>query len=262
MMTAPAVFDFRGHEVRVVESSGEPHWVASDVAKVLGYRSAPDMVRNVEPEEADTHNLRIRSANGVEQSREVTIISEAGLYEAILKARVPAARDFKRWVTREVLPTIRKHGAYMTPATIEEVLTDPDTIIKLATDLKRERERRLELEAPAKSWHTLAAAGGDFSVSEAAKTLSRDPAIRIGRDQLFRYMRDLGWIFRTKGHRAHWEAYQQKAIAAGRLVHKMSRPFLNERTGEMEQPAPTVRITPKGLQELHELLGGSYELAA
>ncbi|MEX3562145.1 antA/AntB antirepressor family protein [Corynebacterium phoceense] len=129
-----------------------------------------------------------------------------------------------------------------------------------------ERAERAEaearaLEVPAKSWGTLAAAGGDYSVAEAAKTLSRDPNIRIGRDQLFAAMRDAGWIFRTKGRRAHWEAYQDKAINTGRLVHKLSRPFLNERTGEMEQPSPTVRVTPKGLNELHVLLGGSNQSA-
>ena len=104
------------------------------------------------------------------------------------------------------------------------------------------------------------AQGGDYSVSAAAKTLSRDPNIRIGRDQLFKFMCELGWIFRTTGRRAHWEAYQDKAINTGRLAHKLSRPFLNEKTGEMEQPAPTVRVTPKGLHELHQHLGGSDQV--
>lgn len=122
-------------------------------------------------------------------------------------------------------------------------------------------EAQATLEAPAKSWNTMAAQGGDYSVSAAAKTLSRDPNIRIGRDQLFKFMRELGWIFRTTGRRAHWEAYQDKAINTGRLAHKLSRPFLNEKTGEMEQPAPTVRVTPKGLHELHVALGGSNNTA-
>ena len=74
-------------------------------------------------------------------------------------------------------------------------------------------------------------------------------------------MRELGWIFRTTGRRAHWEAYQDKSINTGRLAHKLSRPFLNEKTGEMEQPAPTVRVTPKGLHELHVALGGSSNTA-
>ncbi|MGO3084235.1 antA/AntB antirepressor family protein [Ancrocorticia populi] len=132
-------------------------------------------------------------------------------------------------------------------------------LVEAQSTLRALESKTRELEAPAKSWNTMAAQGGDYSVSAAAKTLSRDPSIRIGRDQLFRFMSEVGWIFRTKGHRAHWEAYQAKAIETGRLAHKLSRPFLNEKSGEMEQPAPTVRITPKGLHELHVLLGGSEQ---
>ena len=127
-----------------------------------------------------------------------------------------------------------------------------------ARDLAEKRAR--ELEAPAKSWATMAAAGGDYSVSAAAKTLSRDPNISIGRDQLFAFMADEKWIFRAKGRRKHWEAYQDKGMNTGRLTHKLSRPFLNEKTGEWEQPDPTVRVTPKWLHELHKLLGGSTQI--
>ncbi|MFR9881658.1 antA/AntB antirepressor family protein [Corynebacterium striatum] len=134
-------------------------------------------------------------------------------------------------------------------------------LVEAQATLEAANNKVRELEAPAKSWNTMAAQGGDYSVSAAAKTLSRDPNIRIGRDQLFKFMRELGWIFRTTGRRAHWEAYQDKAINTGRLAHKLSRPFLNERTGEMEQPAPTVRVTPKGLHELYVALGGSSNTA-
>lgn len=134
-------------------------------------------------------------------------------------------------------------------------------LVEAQATLEAANNKVRELEAPAKSWNTMAAQGGDYSVSAAAKTLSRDPNIRIGRDQLFRFMRELGWIFRTTGRRAHWEAYQDRSINTGRLAHKLSRPFLNEKTGEMEQPAPTVRVTPKGLHELHVALGGSSNTA-
>ncbi|MFR9957846.1 antA/AntB antirepressor family protein [Corynebacterium striatum] len=134
-------------------------------------------------------------------------------------------------------------------------------LVEAQATLEAANNKVRELEAPAKSWNTMAAQGGDYSVSAAAKTLSRDPNIRIGRDQLFKFMRELGWIFRTTGRRAHWEAYQDKAINTGRLAHKLSRPFLNERAGEMEQPAPTVRVTPKGLHELYVALGGSSNTA-
>ena len=133
--------------------------------------------------------------------------------------------------------------------------------IKVADSTIKELEAKTrELEPAAKSWTYLAAPGGDYSVAGAAKTLSRDPNISIGRNKLFDFMREQRWIFRTAGKRAHWEAYQDKGINTGRLVHKLSSPFMNEKTGEWEQPAPTIRITPKGLHELHKLLGGSEQI--
>lgn len=250
------VFDFNGARVRVItEDPDNPQWVATDVAKVLGYRNSPDMVRRLDEDEKGTRSVRTLGG-----TQTVTTVTESGLYTAILGSKRSEAKAFKRWVTHEVLPTIRKHGGYLTPRKMEEVLTDPDTIIQLATQLKTERQRAAALEArnqqiepAARSWDTLAKAGGDFSVSEAAKTLSRDPNITIGRDRLFQKLNALGWIYRTKGHRPHWEAYQTH-IDNGRLLHKLSRPFLNERTGEWEQPAPTIRITPKGMGKLHALL--------
>ncbi|RSZ61515.1 BRO-like protein [Corynebacterium hylobatis] len=254
------MFDFRGHDVRAfLAKDGEPRWVATDVARILGYASAKDMTRNLDEDEKGGHNLPTLGGAQI-----MTVITESGLYAAILRSRKVEAKEFKRWVTREVLPSIRRHGAYMTPTTVEQILTDPDTLIKLATDLKASRERAAAaenrarvLEAPAKSWEHLAAPGGDFSVSAAAKVLSRDPEISLGRDRLFKHMATIGWIFRTKGHRPHWEASQQKAIDTGRLTHKLSAPFFNERTEEWEQPNPTIRITPKGLHQLHRSLGGS-----
>jgi len=112
-----------------------------------------------------------------------------------------------------------------------------------------------ELAPAAKSWENLAAPGGDFSVAQAAKVLSRDPVIEIGRNRLFDYLAELKWIFKTKGKRAHWEAYQPR-IESGLLSHKLGGRFINEETGEWEQSNPTVRITAKGLHELHKRLGG------
>ncbi len=114
-MNAPQVFAFDSHAVRVLDRSGEPWFVATDVAGVLGYRNAPDMVRMLDEDEAATHNVRSRSVDGVEQDREVTIISESGLYACILKSRRPEAKAFRKWVTAEVLPSIRKTGCYTAP---------------------------------------------------------------------------------------------------------------------------------------------------
>lgn len=95
--------------------NGEPWFVATDIANILGYRDAEKMTRMLDNDEKGTHNVGIRSENGVEQMREVTIINESGLYAAILKSRRPEAKAFRKWVTSEVLPSIRKQGGYTAP---------------------------------------------------------------------------------------------------------------------------------------------------
>ncbi|WP_225870178.1 phage antirepressor [Corynebacterium silvaticum] len=233
--------------------------MASDVAKVLGYRDAANMTRRLDADEKGTRSVSTSQVSGDSSARAMTVITEAGLYSAIFASRLDQAKEFKKWVTAEVLPSIRKYGAYMTPATIEQVITDPDTIIYLASKLKEEQERTRQLEAPAAAWNQLAEAEGDYSVAQAAKVLSRDPAISIGRDRLFAHMEKLGWIFRPRGaRRRHWEASQAKAIDTHRLVHKLGKPFRNPHTGSMEVPSPTIRVTPKGLKDLHKTLGGGH----
>ncbi|QRY48099.1 phage regulatory protein/antirepressor Ant [Mycolicibacterium boenickei] len=117
--------------------------------------------------------------------------------------------------------------------------------------------RAKELEAPASAWNHMASSDGDYMVRDAAKVLSRDPNIEIGQQRLFKFMQAEGWIYRENGA---WKPYQTQ-IKTGRLAEKLNRPYLNERTGEMEVPPPSVRITPKGLAELHKRLGGSGQLA-
>ena len=95
-----------------------------------------------------------------------------------------------------------------------------------------------------------------LTVAEAAKILSRDPSITTGRDRLFAYMAEAKWIFKSKNQRGGWEAYQT-AVDTRRLVERPARPFLNAKTGAYELPAPTIRVTAKGIGKLHELMGGS-----
>ena len=138
----PQLFNFKGQQVRTVTINGEPCFVGNDVSTILGYSNYRNAVVNHVDDE-DKQRTQIEYAG---QKREVTVINESGLYSLILGSKLPQAKEFKRWITHDVLPTIRKHGAYMTPAKIEEVLTDPDTIIQLATQLKQEREGRLIAE--------------------------------------------------------------------------------------------------------------------
>ena len=136
------IFNFQGQQVRTVTISGEPYFVGKDVAEVLGYQRADNAIRNhVDDDDKLTHQF---SASG--QKRNMTIINESGLYALILGSKLPQAKEFKRWVTSEVLPTIRRHGAYLTDSKIEEVLLSPDTIINLATQLKNERAEKEQLK--------------------------------------------------------------------------------------------------------------------
>lgn len=104
------VFDFEDNAVRVVDIDGEPWFVAADVARVLEYRNAPDAVRNLDDDERGTHIVRTPSGD-----QEMNVINESGLYHLVLVSRKPEAKKFRKWVTAEVLPSIRKTGMYVAP---------------------------------------------------------------------------------------------------------------------------------------------------
>ncbi|MCQ4143241.1 BRO family protein [Vogesella sp. AC12] len=114
--SAPAVFSFGSFDVRTFDREGEVWFVASDVAAALDYRNAPDMTRSLDEDEKGTHIVR---TPGGEQT--LVIINESGMYSAILKSRKPEAKPFKRWVTHEVLPSLRKSGSYALPSTAANV---------------------------------------------------------------------------------------------------------------------------------------------
>ncbi|MEC5307745.1 phage antirepressor [Bacillus thuringiensis] len=123
--------------VRTVVQGEDVWFVAKDVADVLEYRDTHNMVRFLDEDEKDTHQVSTLGGN-----QTMKVINESGLYSAILKSKKPQAKAFKKWVTSEVLPSIRKHGAYMTPNTINALLQDPDLIIGLASQLKQEQQAR------------------------------------------------------------------------------------------------------------------------
>ena len=131
-------------EIRTVEVNGEPWLVGKDVATALGYKDTVNALKSHVDEEDKIGGWQITTSSG---NQAMTVINESGLYSLVLSSKLPGAKRFKRWVTADVLPSIRKHGAYMTPDTIEKILDDPDTIIHLATALKEERQKRKALEA-------------------------------------------------------------------------------------------------------------------
>lgn len=137
--TMNEIFNFHGQDVRTVTINNEPYFVGKDVAGVLGYQNGSrDVNRHVDEED----KLKYRFGTSG-QDREMIIINESGLYSLILSSKLPQAKEFKRWVTSEVLPTIRKHGMYAT----DQLLNDPDLAIAAFQALKDERAKVVKLEA-------------------------------------------------------------------------------------------------------------------
>ena len=155
-------------EVRTLLVDNEPYFVGKDVAEVLGYERADNAIRNhVDDEDKLMHQI---SASG--QNRSMYLINESGLYSLILKSKLPTAKQFKRWVTSEVLPTIRKHGLYAT----DDLLDNPDFLIDALQKLKAEREQRLvaeqrvmELQPKASYYDVILQSKSLVSVSQIAK---------------------------------------------------------------------------------------------
>ena len=149
------VWNYESSEVRTVQVNGEPWFVLSDVCKVLELSTPARVAERLEKDEvSQTHTI-----DRMGREQKTTIINESGLYTVILRSDKPQAKPFRKWVTSEVLPSIRKHGAYMTPETIKKVMLTPDFIISLAGELKNEQEKNkkltLELESKDEEISTL-----------------------------------------------------------------------------------------------------------
>ena len=130
-------------QIRVVDVNTIPYFVGRDVAFALGY-AKPENAISQHVDKEDTLKQGIPDNQGFIQT--TTLINESGVYSLVFGSKLPSAKQFKRWVTSEVLPSVRKHGAYLTDQKVEEVLTDPDTLIKLATQLKAERAEKERLK--------------------------------------------------------------------------------------------------------------------
>lgn len=253
-------FDFRGTQVRVVSLDGEPWFVAADVCFVLGYRNSRDAVaKHVRSPQRGMSRIATPSGD-----QDMTVISEGGLYRLIMRANTVLVDEFQDWVTDEVLPSIRKTGSYTVEANApsRENLVASVTRRELASWLIEAEDRAVlaeakvaDLEPAAHSWEQLAEASGDFAVADAAKVLSRDPSITIGRDRLFAWLESRNWIYRGEGGR--YRAYQ-KAIDLGQLAERLQSS--SDADGSRINRAPQVRVTVKGIHDIHRLLGGSGPL--
>lgn len=246
------IFQYQDTPVRTVTVEGEPWFVAADVARLLGYSSTAAMTRTLEADEKGVHSLHTPGGD-----QDFTIVSESGLYSAIFRSRVPGAQHFKRWITREVLPSIRKHGGYLTASKVEEVLADPDTIIRLATDLKTERERRAALEAQAVAdkpkvlfADAVSTSKSTILIGELAKIL-RANGVQVGQNRLFQRLRDAGFLIRRRG--SDWNMPTQRSMEMG--LFDIKETAITHSDGHVSI-SKTTKVTGKGQQYFIDMFIG------
>lgn len=200
------VFNFNNREVRSVLIDDEPYFVGKDVAEVLGYQNGSrDINRHVDEEDRTEVSLY----DGV-QNRNMTIINESGLYSLVLSSKLQSAKDFKRWVTKEVLPSIRKTGGYTMPKSYSDAL-------RLLADSEEKREK-LELEnqimkPKAEFYDSVADSKSAIPMAEVAKVLNFKG---VGRNKLFEILRDMHILqhdnvpYQTFVDRGYFRVIEQK----------------------------------------------------
>lgn len=193
-------FEFEGAALRTLtDENGEPWFVAKDVCDILGHSNVSMALDRLDDDERSKFNLG--------RQGETNIVNEAGLYSLVLGSRKPEAHEFKRWVTHEVLPSIRRHGAYMTESTLEKAVTEPDFLIRLATQIKQERAEKEKAQAQVERMRPKAlfadaveTSKTSILVGDLAKVLKGN-GVDIGGTRLFAWLRDNGWLMKTGSSR-------------------------------------------------------------
>lgn len=228
-------------EIRTIEQNGEPWFVAKDVCDILELTNSRMAVGKLDDDEKG-----VSSIDTLGGKQEMQVVNEFGLYSLVLGSRKPEAREFKRWITHDVIPAIRKHGGYLTAGTIEEVLSNPDTLIRLATDLKHEREERAKAEALIQSQKpkvlfadAVTTSKQSCLIGELAKVLKQN-GVEIGQNRLFEVLRREGYLGRM-GER--YNLPTQRSMELGLMEIKKST--INQPDGSV-RVTTTTKITGKG----------------
>lgn len=243
-MSEPQLFNFHGQQVRTMTLNDEPYFIGRDLTAILQYSNGPKAIRDhVDVDDKLTERIVLAG-----QHREVTLINESGLYSLILGSKLPTAKEFKHWVTSEVLPAIRKHGAYMTPQTIEKALLNPDTIINLATQLKKEQKQRKQLQAENEQMKpkalfadAVSTSNSSILIGQLAKIL-RQNGVNIGQNRLFAWMRKNGYLG-TRG--SNRNVPTQRSMELG--LFKTKETVINHSDGHTTVNI-TTKVTGKGQQ--------------
>lgn len=228
-------------EIRTVEENGEVLFCGSDVAKALGYAKPHNAI--------STHckGVTLKQGNdNMGRTQEMSFIPEGDVYRLIAHSKLPNAQRFESWVFDEVLPSIRKHGAYMTDSTLEQALTSPDFLIQLATKLKEEKEKRIELESKVEQdkprvlfAQAVETAKTSILIGDLAKILKQN-GIPTGQKRLFEQLRQDGYLMKTGQSR---NLPTQRAMEMGLFEVKEST--VNNPDGSI-RVTKTTKVTGKG----------------
>ena len=236
-------------KVRIaMNESNEPLFCLADVCNVLGLRQG-DVRQRLSDGVVSTQPI----IDSLGREQQANFVNEDGLYDAILDSRKPEAKQFRKWVTSEVLPSIRKHGAYMTQETLEKALTSPDFLIQLATNLKEEQQKRIEAEKKAEVAekqigqdapkvlfaNAVATSQRSCLVAELAKILQQN-GVNIGQNRLFAWMRENGYLC-SKGQ--YYNQPTQKAMDLG--LFELKQTTINKPDGSI-LVSTTTKVTGKG----------------
>ncbi len=246
------VFSYEGNELRTVRRGDEILWVLKDVCTVLGLSDTNKVAERLDGDEL----TRIKFVSGG-QAREMYAVNESGLYNVILRSDKPEAKKFKHWVTHEVLPSIRRHGAYITPAKLEEIMNDPDAWIKVLTALKEERaaKERLQIQAEEDKPKVVFAdavsvSDGAILIGELAKILKGN-GVEIGQNRLFEKLRQDGYLIKRQG--TDYNAPTQRAMELG--LFKVKETAITHSDGHVTI-SKTTKVTGKGQQYFINLFLG------
>ncbi len=232
-MSELQIFNFNGTDIRTLTIDGEPHFVGKDVAEVLGYKKPENAVANHVDEEDKTTTLI--QGTGSNYKSKTVIVNESGLYSLILSSKLPTAKKFKHWVTSEVLPAIRKHGAYMTDEKAFDVVNNKaglaDLLQQAADQLKRKDIQIAEMKPKALFADSVSASDSTILIGDLAKILKAN-GVDTGAKRLFQWLRDKSYLINRKG--SDWNSPTQKSMNLGLFVIKEST---------HTQPDGTVRVT-------------------
>lgn len=230
------IFNFDNQKVRTMTIDEEPYFVGKDVAKILGYKKTRNaIVRHVELDDVKVAPIR-GPLGGIQTTK---VINESGLYSLIMSSKLPSAKKFKHWVTSEVLPAIRQHGAYLTDQKALDIITNKDGLaglLKQAADQLEQKDIQIKkLEPKALFADTVSASDDTILIGELAKIL-KGKGVNIGQNRLFKWMRDNGYLINRKGSDRNIPT--QKSMELG--LFQIKETVINHPDGK-----PSIRKTPK-----------------